>query len=106
MKKYGYPLETYNVTTEDGYVLMLHRIPYGKNNTNHFGSKIKPAALLQHGLGSSSVDWVNKGPHESLGQLLADAGWDVWLGNNRGTQWSRTHVKFNPDKDKAYWNFR
>lgn len=106
MKKYNYPLETHQVTTEDGYILTLHRIPHGNNNTASFNTTVKPAALLQHGLGSSSVDWVNKGPHESLGQLLANAGWDVWLSNNRGTQWSRKHVKLNPDTDNEFWDFR
>ena len=28
----GYPAETYYVTTFDGYVLALHRIPGGKDN--------------------------------------------------------------------------
>lgn len=106
MKKYGYTLETHNFKTADGYILTLHRIPRGINETATASTKTKPAVLIQHGLGSSSVDWINKGPKESLGLLLADAGWDVWLGNNRGTQWSRRHIKLNPDKDKAFWDFR
>jgi hypothetical protein len=28
----GYPVEAYSVTTEDCYILKLHRIPYGKNS--------------------------------------------------------------------------
>lgn len=106
MHKFGYPLENHTVTTEDGYILTMHRIPHGKNNSETLDTPVKPVALLQHGLGSSSVDWINKGPDQSLGQLLADAGWDVWLGNNRGTLWSRNHLKWNPDTDNEYWDFR
>lgn len=28
-----------------------------------------------------------------------------WLGNNRGNKHSRLHIKYNPDKDKEFWNF-
>ena len=28
----GYPAETHWVTTDDGYILTIHRIPYGKLN--------------------------------------------------------------------------
>ena len=37
--------------------------------------------------------------------VLANRGYDVWLGNSRGNKHSRKHVKYNPDKDKEYWQF-
>ncbi len=30
--KNGYPAETHTVTTEDGYILEIHRIPFGKDS--------------------------------------------------------------------------
>lgn len=37
--------------------------------------------------------------------ILASRGYDVWLGNHRGTKYSRSHVSLDPDTDKAYWDF-
>lgn len=102
MEKYGYPIETHHVITEDGYNLTVHRIP---NERIANFSERKPPVLIQHGLGSCSVDWVIRA-NLSIGLLLADSGWDVWIGNNRGTTDSRKHVNLNPDKDKKFWDYR
>jgi len=37
--------------------------------------------------------------------LLFQEGFDVWLGNNRGTMYSREHKHLDPDADDDYWDF-
>jgi hypothetical protein len=66
------------VTTEDGYILTLFRM---KEDNISNGSRV---AFLQHGLFSDAYTWLMHGK-ESLSVVLAKQGYDVWLGNNRGS---------------------
>ena len=61
--KRGYPVEIHSVTTKDGYILELHRIP-PQNREN--ASKI---VFLQHGLLDSSAAWIINPTNQSLGKL-------------------------------------
>ena len=61
----GYPVETHQVVTEDGYILTMHRIPFTKSSPQ---TDEQPAVYIQHGLTSSSADWVVAGPKKSLGR--------------------------------------
>ncbi|TKY66416.1 Triacylglycerol lipase 2 [Spatholobus suberectus] len=88
------------VTTEDGYILSLQRLPIGR-----YGKKAdKPPVLLQHGLFCDAIIWLVNCPDESLGFILADNGYDVWLANARGTKYSRGHKSLKPN-DTAYWDW-
>nr|CAI5829897.1 unnamed protein product [Callosobruchus analis] len=93
--RHGYRAETHVVVTEDGYLLKIHRIPPKKNGAQ--------PVFLQHGLLGSSADWIVNG-NNSLAFLLADYGYDVWLGNARGNTYSKGHVSI-PVQSPHYWNF-
>ncbi|KAI5631318.1 alpha/beta-hydrolase lipase region domain-containing protein [Phthorimaea operculella] len=103
--KYGYPMETHKVTTSDGYILTMHRIPHGRDRHGQPGRR--PAVLLMHGLLSSSADWLVLGPGRALAYLLAEEGYDVWMGNARGNYYSREHQRrtMDPDRSTSYWRF-
>ena len=66
--KAGYPSETHIVTTDDGYILEMHRIPYTDPSNPEYGQR--PVVFLQHGLMCSSADWVLEGPELGLGMIL------------------------------------
>ncbi|XP_008802257.2 triacylglycerol lipase 2 [Phoenix dactylifera] len=97
----GYKCEEYEVTTEDGYILSMQRIPVGRIGGG--GARRQPV-LLQHGVLMDGVTWVLNSPEESLAYILADNGFDVWIANTRGTKWSRRHVSLTPS-NPAYWHW-
>ncbi|CAA6661395.1 unnamed protein product [Spirodela intermedia] len=66
------------VQTDDGFLLAVQRIQDGKN-TQKFGSP-RPV-FLQHGLFQGGDTWFLNPTEQSLGFVLADHGFDVWVGN-------------------------
>lgn len=102
--RHGYAAETYTVKTEDGYLLTLHRIPCGRYGCPSAGRGSGQPVFLQHGILSSSADWCLSGPGHALAFILADLGYDVWLGNARGNTYSRKHVTLS-NEDAKFWDF-
>lgn len=101
--KHGYQSETHQVVTPDKYILTLHRIPHGRKKQKT--GKKKKVLFLMHGLLATSADWILSGPGNALAYLMADRGYDVWMGNARGNFYSRKHAKLDPDKDAEFWHF-
>ncbi|CAL4076498.1 unnamed protein product [Meganyctiphanes norvegica] len=102
----GYPCEEHLVQTADGYILTVHHIPpYIKTKQIDPNARVpKGVVFLQHGLVGASSQWITNDEKSSLGYLLSDAGYDVWMGNFRGNLYSRIHISLTID-DKDYWKF-
>ncbi|ENN79084.1 hypothetical protein YQE_04466, partial [Dendroctonus ponderosae] len=92
----GYPIITYKVRTQDDFHLTVFRIP-GVNPT-------KPPIFMLHGVQSTSGMFVGLGKR-SIAFQPADAGYDVWLGNYRGSEYSEGHESLNVTQ-KGFWDHR
>ncbi|NXA79035.1 LIPM Lipase, partial [Thryothorus ludovicianus] len=99
---HGYPSKEYEVMTEDGYFLSLNRIPHNRRDAGLSGNR--SPVLLVHGFCLDGGDWVDNFPDNSLAFILADAGHDVWIGNNRGSSWSRRHHNLSCASEE-FWDF-
>ena len=87
MNKHGYKLEVHEVTTNDGYILSLwHLVPKALTTK---------VAYFQHGLADTAWCFFQL-ESKSLPFLLMKEGYDVWLGNSRGNNFSLKHKKKDP----------
>lgn len=97
----GYGAEEHYVQTEDGYLLCLHRLT-PLSGAHEAGER--EVVFFQHGLMQCSESWIASEKERSLPCLLVDAGYDVWVGNNRGNRYSQKHATI-PRTDNRFWDF-
>lgn len=109
---WGYYAEEHIVQTKDGYLLGVHRLPFRKGE-EQLGVRVntssdsvrKPVVYLHHGLLMNSEVWVCMTEEERcLPFALANQGYDVWLGNNRGNKYSKKSTRCSPSTLR-FWNF-
>lgn len=116
----GFEAEEHKVITEDGYIITLHRIinPFIPRNV----SNRKPV-LCVHGLMDTSASFVMNSAGgfarplmknasftnqsvvgNNLGFELSNHGYDVWLGNPRGSLYNHNERTTN-GSGSAFWEF-
>jgi gastric triacylglycerol lipase len=57
-----------------------------------------------HAQDCDMMEWFWNDPEQANAFILANAGYDVWMGNNRGSKYSKGHLTLSP-KDHAFWDF-
>ena len=94
--RYGYFYEKYEVQTEDEWTLTLFRIK-GRN------APTKPnPVFFMHDLMMDAASWLNSYEDDvPMPMQLVDQGYDVWMGNNRGTRFSLENPLY-PYGDNVY----
>ncbi|EDO32172.1 predicted protein [Nematostella vectensis] len=119
----GYSVQEHYVQTRDGFILNMQRIPDGRTGKLSLSqtsqkspqgtqntpqeSHGKPVVFLQHGILADATNWVMDSASHSLGYILADSGFDVWLGNVRGNDYSRRNVHYQPSVEEFWdWSYQ
>ena len=87
--------------TVDGYRLNIFRI---RNKTSE-DEYPKPVVFLQHGFADSADAFIMHDPEVAPAFRLIREGYDVWLGNSRGSKHSLHHRSLNYSTDAKYWDF-
>ncbi|KAA0031334.1 triacylglycerol lipase 1 isoform X1 [Cucumis melo var. makuwa] len=97
----GYPCAEHKIQTKDGFLLGLQRV---SSRNGDLEKQKGPPILLLHGLFMAGDGWFLNSARQSLGFILPDNGFDVWIGNVRGTRWSHGHSSLSED-EKEFWNW-
>ncbi|XP_075531581.1 lipase member M-like [Dermacentor variabilis] len=108
IRYFDYPCEISYVTTDDGYVLEVDRVPRGRQGNaaaaeEQNGTRRHPVLFVTAFAGASDI-WFFNFPSQTPGFLFADAGFDVWSMNSRETERYSNHTTLSKN-DPEYWKF-
>ena len=103
MDKFGYDWEAFKVHTEDHYILSTFHILGKKGEARVEADTSKGTVLCQHGDFQDGTSWLSYFKGTPFHLLLVDRGYDIWIGNNRGTRYSWEHETLSSKDDNAYW---
>uniref|UniRef100_A0A9I9DGZ3 Partial AB-hydrolase lipase domain-containing protein n=1 Tax=Cucumis melo TaxID=3656 RepID=A0A9I9DGZ3_CUCME len=98
----GYPCAEHKIQTKDGFLLGLQRV---SSRNGDLEKQKGPPILLLHGLFMAGDGWFLNSARQSLGFILPDNGFDVWIGNVRGTRWSHGHSSLSEDEKGTIMSF-
>ncbi|BES98869.1 lipase 3-like [Nesidiocoris tenuis] len=94
----GFRHDQYKVITGDGHILSLHRLSPPGLHSKRRGVPV----LFVNGYCFQSEGWMGLGRNTSLPFILTDLGYDVWLGDERGSSRSIGHIKYSLDDVRTY----
>ena len=98
LEEYGYDWKPFKVQTEDGWILTVWRV-WREDKLD----KEKLPLLLVHGSMDSSLGYFDKSPNNEAWCLqMVDHGYQIWLINLRGTDYSKEHIRDGDDD----WSLR
>ena len=126
IRPFNYRWETFHVTTRDGYKLSMFRItgPIAKDDPDYHhpvpdgydAEEYVPkteridngkSILMMHGHNMDSEVWFEeKNMGKPMPLQLYDEGYDIWLGNHRGSN-NCEHVpnRISPDNVQLSWDW-
>ncbi|CAA2960903.1 triacylglycerol lipase 1-like isoform X1 [Olea europaea subsp. europaea] len=76
IKPSGFPCSEHKTQTKDGFVQGLQRVSSSSGNLRR---QRGPPVLLIRGLFMAGDAWFLDNPNQSLGFILANRGFDVWV---------------------------
>ena len=102
-----YQVKNYTVTTVDGYILQMFRVRLTATELAKLSPSLQANAkrpmLIQHGLFDDSTSMIQN-EQNSFGMYMIQKGFDVWLGNNRGSKFSTQHLN-DQISHKDYYSY-